>query len=57
MKVIQTSIPDVLIFEPRVIGDSRGYFFESFRMDVFEKHVGKIEFVQENQSKSSYGVL
>lgn len=58
MQVIQTEIPEVLIFEPRVFGDHRGYFFESFRQDVFEKAVGnKIEFIQDNQSKSSYGVL
>ncbi|WP_372774358.1 dTDP-4-dehydrorhamnose 3,5-epimerase [Mangrovibacterium sp.] len=57
MNIIKTAIPDVLIFEPKVFGDSRGYFFESFRQDVFEKAVGKIHFVQDNQSKSSYGVL
>lgn len=57
MKIIKTKIPDVLIFEPQKFGDSRGYFFESFRQDVFEKAVGKINFVQDNQSKSSYGVL
>jgi len=57
MDIIPTNIPDVLIFEPKVFGDSRGYFFESFRQDVFEQAVGKIHFVQDNQSKSSYGVL
>lgn len=57
MNIIQTAIPDVLIFEPCIIGDKRGYFFESFQQDVFEKAVGKIYFVQDNQSKSSYGVL
>ncbi|MFV0345659.1 MAG: dTDP-4-dehydrorhamnose 3,5-epimerase [Bacteroidales bacterium] len=57
MNIIPTSIPDVLIFEPKVFGDSRGYFFESFRQDVFEQAVGKIHFVQDNQSKSAYGVL
>ncbi|RKD90782.1 dTDP-4-dehydrorhamnose 3,5-epimerase [Mangrovibacterium diazotrophicum] len=57
MNIIPTNIPDVLIFEPKVFGDSRGYFFESFRQDVFQKAVGKIHFVQDNQSKSSYGVL
>lgn len=57
MNIIQTNIPDVLIFEPKVFGDSRGYFFESFRQDVFEKAIGQIHFVQDNQSKSSYGVL
>ncbi|WP_320167916.1 dTDP-4-dehydrorhamnose 3,5-epimerase [Mangrovibacterium marinum] len=57
MNIIPTNIPDVLIFEPKVFGDSRGYFFESFRQDVFEQAVGKIQFVQDNQSRSSYGVL
>jgi dTDP-4-dehydrorhamnose 3,5-epimerase len=57
MNIITTQIPEVLIFEPDVFGDSRGYFFESFRQDVFEKYVGKIQFVQDNQSKSGFGVL
>ena len=57
MNIIPSNIPDVLIFEPKVFGDSRGYFFESFRQDAFEKAVGKIHFVQDNQSKSTYGVL
>lgn len=57
MNIIRTQIPEVLIFEPDVFGDSRGYFFESFRQDIFEKHVGKIQFVQDNQSKSGFGVL
>lgn len=57
MQVTATAIPDVLIFEPRVIGDERGYFFESFRKDILREHVGEVDFVQDNQSKSSYGVL
>ena len=57
MRVITSAIPDVLIFEPELFGDDRGYFFESFRQDLFEQHVGKIAFVQENESKSAYGVL
>jgi len=57
MKIIETEIPDILVFEPRVFGDSRGYFFESFRKDMLQKHVGEIDFVQDNQSKSGYGVL
>tara|TARA_R110002050_G_scaffold237905_1_gene374016 strand:+ start:27045 stop:27662 length:618 start_codon:yes stop_codon:yes gene_type:complete len=57
MNIIQTTIPDVLIFEPKLFGDHRGYFFESFRQDAFEKHVGSIHFIQDNQSRSSYGVL
>lgn len=58
MNVIKTDIPDVLIFEPKVFGDDRGFFFESFRQKVFEEAVGrKVEFVQDNHSKSSKGVL
>lgn len=57
MKVISTRIPEVLIFEPDVFGDYRGYFFESFRQDIFDSYVGKIQFVQDNQSKSGFGVL
>ncbi|HCA7078523.1 TPA: dTDP-4-dehydrorhamnose 3,5-epimerase [Citrobacter sedlakii] len=58
MKVIKTEIPDVLIFEPKVFGDDRGFFMESFNQKVFEEAVGrKVEFVQDNHSKSSKGVL
>ena len=46
MRVIPSAIPDVLIFEPTVFGDDRGYFFESFRQDLFEQHVGHVAFVQ-----------
>ncbi len=58
MNVIRTEIPDVLIFEPKVFGDERGFFFESFNQKIFEEAVGrKVEFVQDNHSKSSKGVL
>ncbi len=58
MNVIKTIIPDVLIFEPNVFGDERGFFFESYNHKVFEQAIGrKIEFVQDNHSKSSKGVL
>ena len=57
MRVITSTIPDVLIFEPKVFGDDRGYFFESFRQDLFEQHVGRVSFVQDNESKSGHGVL
>lgn len=50
MKVIKTNIPDVYIFEPKIFGDDRGYFFESFLYDVFKDNVGDVHFVQENQS-------
>ncbi len=57
MRVIVSTIPDVLIFEPRVFGDDRGYFFESFRQDIVNQHIGEVSFVQDNESKSGYGVL
>lgn len=57
MKFIKTKISDLIIIEPKVIGDSRGYFFESYNQAKFEEVVGKISFVQDNESKSSKGVL
>ncbi|MEI6638288.1 MAG: dTDP-4-dehydrorhamnose 3,5-epimerase [Chlorobium sp.] len=57
MRVIPTAISDVLIFEPQVFGDDRGYFFESFRQDIVEQHIGHVVFVQDNESKSTCGVL
>lgn len=58
MNIIKTDIPEVLIFEPKVFGDDRGFFFESFSQKVFEEAVGrKVEFVQDNHSKSCKGVL
>jgi len=57
MRVIVSEIPEVLFFEPDVFGDERGYFFESFRQDLIEEHIGKVSFVQDNESKSGYGVL
>jgi len=57
MNFIKTEIPDVVIIEPKVFYDNRGYFFESFRQDQFETHIGNVNFIQENDSKSTYGVL
>ncbi len=57
MKTTKTSIEGLLILEPRIFRDERGYFFESFSQKELEKEVGKIEFVQDNESKSSYGVV
>ncbi len=57
MNVIKTAIPGVVVFEPRIFGDERGYFFESFRRDVFERFAGGGDLVQDNESKSHYGVL
>lgn len=58
MKFTRTSIPDLLVCEPTVFGDERGYFAETFRADKLEEFLGyKINFCQDNESKSSYGVL
>lgn len=58
MNVIKTEIPDVLIFEPKVFGDERGFFLRVLIRGFFEEAVGrKVEFVQDNHSKSSKGVL
>lgn len=57
MIIVDTEIEDVKIIEPRVFGDSRGYFFESFSQKEFEEKVCKTTFVQDNESKSTYGVL
>ena len=57
MNVINTDIQGVVIFEPKVFGDHRGYFFESFSEKDFAEAVGEVKFVQDNESKSSYGVL
>ncbi len=57
MEVIKTAIDGVFIIEPRIFEDSRGYFFESFSQREFEEKIGSINFVQDNESKSSYGVV
>ena len=57
MEVIKTDIEGVVIIEPRIFEDARGYFFESFSQREFEEKVGKVVFVQDNESKSSYGVM
>ena len=57
MEIIPTSIPGVVIIEPRVFGDSRGYFYESFSDREFREKVSNTTFVQDNQSMSCYGVL
>lgn len=57
MKAIKTDIPEVMIIEPRVFGDHRGYFFESFSERDFAAEVREVRFVQDNESKSCYGVL
>lgn len=57
MKIIETAIEGVVIIEPRLFKDERGYFFESFSQREYEEKIRKISFVQDNESKSSYGVL
>ena len=57
MKFIETKISDLIIIEPRVFGDTRGYFLESYNQKKFEEIVGKTYFVQDNESKSYKGVL
>lgn len=57
MDIIKTNIEGVLIIEPRLFKDERGYFFESWSKREFEEKVGNIEFVQDNESKSSNGVM
>lgn len=57
MEVVETNIEGVIIIEPRIFKDDRGYFFESFSQREFEEKVCKTTFVQDNESKSGYGVL
>ena len=57
MKFIATNISDVKIIEPQVFGDERGFFMETFRTSLFNNNCGVHEFVQENHSKSSHGIL
>ena len=57
MEVIKTAIPEVVILEPKVYQDDRGYFFEAFSEEVFSRLVTPTHFVQDNESRSSYGVV
>ena len=57
MEYKETEIAGVYVIEPRVFKDARGYFFEAWKKEEFEAHVGKVAFIQDNESKSSYGVL
>ena len=58
MKFTRTSIPDIFLIEPKVFGDDRGYFVETFKSELFEQETGiKTTFIQDNESRSSYGVL
>jgi len=57
MKYTETVLPGVWILEPKVFTDARGYFFEAYKRADFEQHIGAVDFVQENESRSSQGVL
>lgn len=57
MEVIKTDIEGVLIIKPRIFTDPRGYFFESYNKKEFDEKVGNVEFVQDNESRSTYGVM
>ena len=57
MEIIKTGIEGLLILEPRIFRDARGYFFESFSQREFEERVGHVHFVQDNESMSTYGVM
>jgi len=57
MNYIKTDIQGVFIIEPRVFNDARGYFFEAWKKEEFEQQVAPVSFVQDNESRSSYGVL
>ena len=57
MEYIKTAIEGVYIIQPKVFEDARGYFFEAFKKEEFVKNIGKIDFIQDNESKSSKGVL
>jgi len=57
MEYIKTEIPGVFIIEPHVFNDARGYFMEAWKEEEFNEHIGRVKFIQDNESKSSYGVL
>ena len=57
MEYKETEIKGVFILEPRVFNDARGYFMEAWKQADFEEHIGKVNFIQDNESKSGYGVL
>ena len=57
MKVIETALEGVVILEPELYRDARGYFFESYSQQLFDRSVRPVRFVQDNESRSSYGVL
>lgn len=57
MNFLETAVQGVYVIEPKVYNDARGYFFEAWKKEDFEERLGRVEFIQDNESKSSYGVL
>ncbi|GHT83891.1 dTDP-4-dehydrorhamnose 3,5-epimerase [Bacteroidia bacterium] len=57
MEYIKTEIAGLWIVEPKILTDARGYFVETYKKEEFEHHIGKFDFIQDNESKSSFGVL
>ena len=57
MKFTEQKLKGVFVIEPQVFGDSRGYFMESYKKELFEKYIGVVDFIQDNESRSSYGVV
>jgi len=57
MHFIEQDIPGVWVIEPKAYADQRGYFMESYKETLFEAHIGKVHFIQDNESKSTFGVL
>lgn len=57
MDYLNTEIEGVYIIEPRVYSDARGYFMEAWKQEEFNEHIGRVDFIQDNESKSSFGVL
>jgi len=57
VNIIETTIPDLKVLEPKVFGDDRGFFLETFRDDWFKENIADVTFVQDNHSKSSHGIL
>lgn len=57
MKFIELKLKGAFLIEPQIFGDSRGYFMESYKNELFDKNIGPVEFIQDNESRSSYGVV
>ncbi|MEG1617453.1 MAG: dTDP-4-dehydrorhamnose 3,5-epimerase [Bacteroidales bacterium] len=57
MKFIPQTLKDVFVIEPAIYGDHRGYFMETYKKELFNHHIGPVEFIQDNESKSTYGVF